>query len=102
MSLLHRSLLARIMAGMEPVVEGAVAALVPGGAALVPLIKAGETALEGVADSVSGTAASGPVTAAAPAAPVPAAPTAPAAPAPGSAQELALALAAVLQKYLPQ
>lgn len=75
MSLLHRSLIAQILAGLEPVVEGAVTALVPGGVAIAPLVKLGLDAAENVADSVhadplpvAGTTVNSPL----PAAPAPA------------------------------
>ncbi len=103
MSQLHRALLAQIIAGMEPVVEAAVTALVPGGAAVAAAVHVGAEAAENIADAVTGGAAPDPAPAApAPAAPVAPAPAAPAAPAPGSAAELALALSQVLAKYLPQ
>lgn len=91
MSLLHRSLIAQILAGLEPVVEGAVIALVPGGVALEPLVHAGLTAAENVADSVhadpvavAGTTVNSPLPVAPVAPPAPVAPAvepAPAAPA---------------------
>jgi hypothetical protein len=104
MSLLHRSLLAQIMAAIDPVVEAGVSAFVPGGAALAPLVKMGMEAGEGVADSLSGGS-----TADAPAAPAPTAPAAPAAPsaapapaAPAPAPtvaDLVAALSAVLAQF---
>jgi len=86
MSLLHRSLVAQILAGLEPVVEGAVTALVPGGAAVAPLVHLGMEAAENVSDSVSaapvavaGTVVASPL----PPAPAPAPAAAPAPDAPG-------------------
>lgn len=54
MSLLHRNLIAAIVAGLEPVVESAVRVFVPGGAAAGALINAGAQAVENIADEVGG------------------------------------------------
>lgn len=54
MSMLHRNLIAAIISGLEPVVEGAVTAFVPGGAAASRLIHAGAQAVETIANEVSG------------------------------------------------
>lgn len=56
MSQLHRNIFAQIMAGLEPVVETAVAAFVPAGALVVPLIKAGAAAAETALDDTSAAA----------------------------------------------
>jgi pyruvate dehydrogenase E2 component (dihydrolipoamide acetyltransferase) len=107
MSLLHRSLLAQIMAAIDPVVEAGVAAFVPGGAAIAPLVKMGMEAGENVADSVSGggtadaPAAPAPTAPAAPVAPAAAPVAAPAAPAPTVA-DLVAALSAVLAQFAPK
>lgn len=73
MSLLHRSILAQIMAGLEPVVETAVSAFVPDGAVLSPLLEAGAAAAETALDGPAPPAAVAVAVAAAPApAPAPA------------------------------
>ncbi len=110
MSLLHRSLLAQIMAGMEPVVDAALTALVPGGVAMVPLVNAGLDAAENVSDSVSlvhetpvavaGTTINSPLPAAAPA-PAPAPVIVAPAPAPVVAPAPVTAVTAVTAVPVP-
>jgi hypothetical protein len=109
MSQLHRNIFAQIMAGLEPVVETAVAAFVPEGVVLKPLIEAGATAAETALDGPAPAAADptkvlpadyvSPV-AAAPAPPASSAPAAAAAapaPAPLSAADVIAALLSTLQ-----